>query len=41
MLYASYQGLKRLFVLAYRDSGDDNIVTADSHKKYFLPRVKI
>ena len=31
---ASYQGIKRLFVLAYNNA-------ADSHKKYFLPRVKI
>ena len=30
-----------MFVLAYSDSGDDDRVTADSHKKYFLPRVKI
>ena len=30
----SHQGVKRLFILAYDD-------TADSHKKYFLPRVKI
>ena len=36
MLDASYQGVKRLFVLAY-----DNTVTADSHRRYFLPRVKI
>ena len=34
MLDASYQGVKRLFVLAYDD-------TADSHKKCFLPKVKI
>ena len=30
-----------MFVLAYIDSGDDNRVPADSHKKYFLPRVKL
>ena len=30
-----------MFVLTYRDSGDNNRVTDDSHKKYFLPRVKI
>ena len=41
LLDAIYQGIKRLFVLAYRDSGDNNSDTADSHKKYFLPRVKI
>ena len=28
-----------LFVLAYE--GDDNRVTADSHRRYFLPRVDI
>ena len=39
MLNASYQGVKRLFVLAYSE-GDNNRVTADSHKKTFLPRVK-
>ena len=36
MLDASYQGVKRLFVLAH-----DNTVTADSHRRYFLLRVKI
>ena len=36
LLDSSYQGVKRLFVLAY-----DNTVTADSHRRYFLPRVKI
>ena len=36
MLDATYQGFRRLFVLAY-----DNTVTADSHKRYFLPRKKI
>ena len=36
MLDASYQEVKRLFVLAY-----DNTVTADSHRRYFLPRAKI
>ena len=36
LLHASYQGAKRLFVLAY-----NNTVTADSHTKYFLPRIKI
>ena len=39
-LDSSYQGVKRLFVLAYRNRGD-NIVTADSHRRYFLPRIKI
>ena len=41
LLDASSQGVKRLFVLAYSDSGDANRITADSHKRYFLPRVKI
>ena len=40
-LDASYQGVKRLFALAYRDSGGANRVTADFHRRYFLPRVKI
>ena len=38
---ASDQGVKRLFVLAYRDRGGANRGTADSHRRYFLPRVKI
>ena len=41
MFDASYQGVKRLFIFAYRDRGGANRVTADSHRKYFLPRVKI
>ena len=41
LLNASYQGVKRLFVLTYRDRGGADRVTADSHRKYFLPRVKI
>ena len=41
MLDASYQGVRRLFVLVYRDRGGANKVTADSHRRYFLPRVKI
>ena len=39
LIDASYQGVKRLFALSYRDCGD--AVTADSHRRYFLPRVKI
>ena len=38
---ASYQGIKRFFVLAYKDCGGANRVTADSHRRYFLPKVKI
>ena len=41
MLDSSYQGDKRLFVLAYIDQGGANRVTADSHRRYFLPRIKI
>ena len=41
LLGASSEGVKRLFVLAYRDSGGGSRITADSHKKYCLPRVKI
>ena len=29
------KGVKQLFFLAYLDSGDDNGVPADSHKKNF------
>ena len=41
LLDSSYQGVKRLFVLAYRDQSGVNRVTADSHRRYLLPRVKI
>ena len=40
LLDASYQGVKRLFVLAYDNTGNDP-VTADSHRRYFLSRIKI
>ena len=38
LLDSSYQGVKRLFVLAY-----DNVngIITNSHKIYFLPRIKI
>ena len=36
---SSYQGVKRLCVLAYDDAAGDNQVSVDSFKKYFLPRV--
>ena len=39
-LDASFQGVKRLFVLAYNNDNADR-VTVDSHKKYFLPIIKI
>ena len=38
MLDSSYQGFKRLFVLAY---DNNNGITANSHKRFFLPRTKI
>ena len=40
-LDSSYRGVKRLFVLAYRNRSGANRVTADSHRRYFLPRIKI
>ena len=40
LLDASYQGVKRLFILAYDNTGN-NPFTANSHRKYFLPRIKI
>ena len=41
MLDSSYQGVKKLFVLAYDNTAGDNQVPLDSSKKYFLPRVRI
>ena len=41
LLDSSYQGVKRLFVLAYNNAADDNKVSVDSFRKYFLPRVQI
>ena len=40
-LDSSYQGVKRLFVLAYDNTTDDNQVSDNSFKKYFLPSAKI
>ena len=40
-LDASYQGVKRLFILGYDNTAGNNEVSSDSFKKYFLPRVKI
>ena len=37
----SYQGVKRLFVLAYYNTEGNNQVSIHSSKNYFLPRVKI
>ena len=45
LLDSSYQGVKRLFVLAYDNTADDanhnDQVSINSFKKYFLPRVEI
>ena len=41
LLDSSYQGVKRLFVLAYDDRVDDNHLSDNSFKKYFLQKVKI
>ena len=41
LLDSSWQGVKRLFVLAYDNTAGNNQVSIDSYKKYFLPRVKI
>ena len=41
LLDSSSQGDKRLFVLAYDNTADNNQVSVNFSKKYFLPRVKI
>ena len=45
MLDSSYQGVKRLFVLDYENTANDNDhnnqVSINYFKKYILPRVKI
>ena len=41
LLDASYQGVKRLFVLAYNTAAGNTQVSIDSFKKYFLSRAKI
>ena len=41
LLDSSYQGVKKLFVLAYNNTAGNNPVSVDSYKKYLLPRVKI
>ena len=41
LLDSSWQGVKRLFVLAYNNTAGNDQVSVDSNKKYFLPRVKI
>ena len=41
LLDSSWQGVKRLFVLAYNNTAGNDQVSIDFYKKYFLPRVKI
>ena len=41
LLDSSYQGVKRLFVLAYNNTEGNGQVSIDSFRKYFLPRVKM
>ena len=41
LLDSSYQGVIRLFVLAYNNTEGNGQVSIDSFGKYFLPRVKI
>ena len=41
ILLASFQGVKRLFVLAFDDTNGDKKVDKSSYRKYFLPRVDI
>ena len=41
LLDSSWQGVKRLFVLAYNNKEGNDQVSVDSSKKSFLPRVKI
>ena len=41
LLNSSWQGVKRLFVLAYNNATGNDPVSVDSYKKYFLSRVKV
>ena len=41
LLDSSWQGVQRLFVLAYNNTAGNDQVSVDSYKRYFLPRVKI
>ena len=41
LLDSSYQGVKRLFVLAYNNTAGKDQVSFDSYTKYFFPRIKI
>ena len=38
LLDSNYEGVKRLFVLAYDNA---NVITTNSRKRYILPRIKI
>ena len=41
LLDSSHEGVKGLFILAYDNAANNNRVSIDSFKKYFLARVKI
>ena len=41
MLDTSFEGVKRLFVLAFDNTDNGKKVERDSHKKYFRPIVNI
>ena len=41
LLDSSWQGVKRLFVLAYNNTAGNHQVSIDSYEKYFLPRIKM
>ena len=41
LIDSSYQGVKRLFVLACNNTAGNNQVSSYAFRKYFLPRVKI
>ena len=41
LLDSSYQGVKRLFVVAYNSTEGNNKISIGSFKKYFIPRIKI
>ena len=41
LLDSNYQGVKRLFVLAYKNTAGNNQVSIHSFRKYFLPRVRV
>ena len=41
LLDSNFQGVERLFVLAYDNTAGDNQVSVDSFRRFFVPRVKI